>query len=150
VAVKKKCKHSRRIGKEIKIMKRRVIPCLVMVVAASLVLLSLGCATQRTPYWYTVTGSGALSADYAPGQARLMARKAAEEDARRQLLEAAKGVAIDSRTTVKDFMLQDDYIRSRVQGYIRGAQILDTRFNNDGTVEVDMRIDLNGIRDLVR
>jgi hypothetical protein len=79
-----------------------------------------------------------------------MARKAAEEDARRQLLEAAKGVAIDSRSTVKDFMLQDDYIRSRVQGLIRGAEILDSRYKDDGSVEVDMRLDLNHVRDLIR
>jgi hypothetical protein len=121
-----------------------------LIILTTLMLLSVGCATHRAPNWYTVTGSGALSADYPPAQAKLMARKAAEEDARRQLLEAAKGVSIDSRSTVKDFMLQDDYIRSRVQGYIRGAQILDMRYDEDGTVHVDMRIDLNRVRDLIR
>jgi len=79
-----------------------------------------------------------------------MAKRGAIADAQRQLLESAKGIAIKSNTTVQDFMTRNDHIRSRVEGVIRNAEILDTRYNPDGTCEVDMRLDMNRIRDTIR
>jgi len=121
---------------------------------ASLMFLS-GCAynvapDNAGPDWYNVTGTGVAPEGMNPAQARLMAKQAAVSDARRQLLETAKGVAINSHTTVENFMTQNDYIRSRVDGIIRMSPVLDTRYNNDGTCEVDMRIDLNQICNVVR
>lgn len=109
-----------------------------------------GCAYNVAPDWYNVTGTGVASASANPAQSRLMAKQAAISDARRQLLEVTKGVAIDSHTTVENFMTRNDYIRSRVDGIIRMSPILDTRYNDDGTCEVDMRIDLNQVRNVVR
>ena len=116
---------------------------------ASLMFLS-GCAYNVAPDWYNVTGTGVAPEGMNPAQARLMAKQAAVSDARRQLLETAKGVAINSHTTVENFMTQNDYIRSRVDGIIRMSPVMDTRYNNDGTCEVDMRIDLNQIHNVVR
>jgi len=116
---------------------------------ASLMFLS-GCAYNVAPDWYNVTGTGVASEGMNSAQARLMAKQAALRDAQRQLLETAKGVAINSHTTVENFMTQNDYIRSRVDGIIRMSPVMDTRYNNDGTCEVDMRIDLNQIRNVVR
>ncbi len=111
-------------------------------------LLAAGCAT--VPDWYTVTGTGAAdNSGLSSSQRRLMAREAAKVDARRQLLEAAKGLQIDSRTTVRDFITQSDEINARLTGIIRGAQITDERVLNDGTVEVDMRLDMNRVKHLV-
>ena len=114
-----------------------------------LVMFLSGCASHLPPAWYMVTGTG-MSEGINPAQARLMAKRAAELDARRQLLEHAKGVVINSNSTVQDFMTRNDYIRSRVEGIIRDAEIVDTRYNDDGTCEVDMRIDMNQIRNTVR
>lgn len=111
-------------------------------------LISLGCA--KPPNWYTVTGTGMADENLLPQQRRLMARRAAIEDAWRQLLEAAKGVQIDSRTTVRDFITQDDAIRSRVEGIIRGAQIIDEEALPDGSYEVKMSLDMNRIKYLIR
>lgn len=83
-------------------------------------------------------------------QARAMAKRAAEMDAQRQLLELAKGVRLQSGTTVQNMMLQDDRIRGQVEGIIRGARTVDTRYLPDGTVEVDMEFDLNSVRYNVR
>jgi len=86
----------------------------------------------------------------AQAQARAMARRAAQMDGQRQLLEMAKGIRIDSSTSVQDFMLRDDSIRSRIEGIIRGAREVDTRYLPDGTVEVVLEFDMNQVRYNVR
>ncbi len=114
-------------------------------------MVSTGCSKPVLPDWYTVTGTGVADESLPPAQARLMAMRAAREDAWRQLLEAAKGIQIDSATSVRDFIAQDDAIRSRVMGVIRGAQqIGEPRYLRDGSVEIDMRLDMNRVRYLVR
>jgi hypothetical protein len=85
-----------------------------------------------------------------PAQERAKARRAAKVDAWRQLLEMAKGVQISSTTTVQDFMLVNDSNRARVEGIIRGAREVDTRYMPDGSVEVDMEFDMNQVRYNVR
>ncbi len=75
-------------------------------------------------------------------QARLMAERAAKVDAMRNLLEQAYGVTISSNTTVRDFITQNDTIRARVDAFIRGAKVIDTRYLSDGSVEIEMEITL--------
>jgi hypothetical protein len=93
----------------------------------------------------TVTGKALVS-----GQARLLARRAAEVDARRKLMEYVKGARIDSYTTVENFMLKSDRINSQVRGIIMGARVVDTRYFGDGTCEVDIQFDLSRVKNLVR
>lgn len=57
-------------------------------------------------------------------QARPLARRAAVADAQRNLLEITKGVKIDSRTTVENFMVSEDIIKSHVEGVVKGARIV--------------------------
>lgn len=102
------------------------------------------------PEWLVVTGTGAPAKDKPAAQGKLLAKRAAEMDARRALLEQIKGVKIDSRTYVKDYLTQNDSIRSEIDGLVKGAQILTTRFNDDGTVEVDIRIDLKKVKKLIK
>jgi len=83
-------------------------------------------------------------------QARLMAEEAAKKDGLRQILEQLKGVVITGSTTVENFMTTDDRIRARVEGIIRGARVVDTRYNEDGTVEVDMVLEHPDISQVVR
>jgi len=73
-------------------------------------------------------------------QARLMAERAAKLDAYRNLLEQAYGVIIHSNTSVRDFVTQSDTIRARVEAYIKGAKVIDTRYLSDGSVEVEMEL----------
>jgi len=82
--------------------------------------------TQYTPI-YTTRG-------------RLAAEKAAQLVADRNLLEQIQGVLINSQTTVQDFALQNDQVTSRVEGMIRGAETVSTRYFSDGTVEVTRRV----------
>ncbi|MBN1515691.1 LPP20 family lipoprotein [Candidatus Sumerlaeota bacterium] len=78
-------------------------------------------------------------------QARLMAKRAAITDGQRQMLEIVKGVEIDSRTKVRDFITESDEINSRVHGVIRGAETVDTRYLDDGSCEVDLELQVRNL-----
>jgi hypothetical protein len=114
-----------------------------------ILLLITGCSMNH-PDWYNVTGTGIAPAGASVATSKIKAKRAAILDGQRQLLEAAKGIHISSETMVEDFMTKNDYIHSRVEGFIRTSEILDTRHFDDGTCEVDMRIDMNQVRDIVR
>lgn len=114
------------------------------------VMLVAGCGINREPDWYVVTGSGVAPASSIEAQETLLAKRAAELDARRKLLETAKGTTVQSETTVQDFMTVKDNIRTKVYGVIRNAEIIDTRYYPDGICEVDMRLDMNRVKDAVR
>jgi len=92
-----------------------------------------------------VTGSGAPSPD-APNiaVARLGAERVAKLDAMRNALEAIQGVWIDSQTTVKNAMLESDVIRSKVQGFVQGARVVETKYLSDGAIQVVVEVSLRG------
>ncbi len=95
------------------------------------------------PVILRATGSGAPPPGArSPAQARLMALRVAKLDALRELLEQAYGVTIAAGSTVRDFALGDDLVRSRVDAFIKGAWVAEERLLADGTVEVDMEIAL--------
>lgn len=75
-----------------------------------------------------------------PQQAKLMAKKAAISDAQRNLAETIYGVRLDSRTTVRNFVTENDEIRTNVEAILRGAQVVDTRWDPDGVCTVRMEI----------
>ncbi len=77
-------------------------------------------------------------------QRRLMAMRAAKSDAQRNLLELIKGVKVDSNTSVENFMVKEDIIRTNVSGVVKGAHIVKESFQEqpDGSIlaTVVMRI----------
>lgn len=81
-------------------------------------------------------GSGVPREGETGTAAKLNAERAAELDARRNLLEKIAGVQIDAQTTVKDFMTQNDQVRARVQAVLAGADISEPKYLEDGSVEV--------------
>jgi hypothetical protein len=87
-----------------------------------------------------------------PAQAKLMAQRGATVDAQRNLLEIIKGVNITSETTVKDMMASSDFIYSRIDGVVKGAQIIGEPVEKNGYIELKMRVPLyetNGIAPIV-
>lgn len=93
----------------------------------------------------TVTGSGAVKAGGNTGQQRLLAERAAQADAYRQLAEAVNGVQVFAETTVKDFVSESDVIRLQVKALIRGAKrVGKPRYLSDGTVEIDLKMPIFG------
>ncbi|MFB3924815.1 MAG: LPP20 family lipoprotein [Syntrophales bacterium] len=81
---------------------------------------------------------------YGKPQARPMALRAAQVDAYRNLLEIVKGVRVDAATEVRDFTVSNDVIRAQVEGLVKGAQVVKRDYLSDGTVEVTLRMSLNG------
>lgn len=93
----------------------------------------------------TAVGIGAPPAQPAnPAQARAMAERAAQVVAYRNLLEAVKGVRVDSTTLVENFMVTSDVIRTEVSGIIQGATVMDKKYMSDGSVEVTVGMKLTG------
>ena len=87
-----------------------------------------------------------------PAQAKLMAKRGATVDAQRNLLEIIKGVNITSETTVNDMITSSDFIYSRIDGVIKGAQMVGEPIEKDGIIEVKMRVPLyesNGLAPVV-
>lgn len=92
-----------------------------------------------------VTGSGAPPDRGNQAQKRLMAVRAAKADAFRQLVEIINGVHVNSETVVKDFVTESDVIKTKVEGLIKGAELVgEPRYMSDGSVEVDLQIKLFG------
>ena len=93
----------------------------------------------------TAVGIGAPPATPAnAAQARAMAERAAQVVAYRNLLEAVKGVRVDATTTVENFMVTSDVIRTEVSGFIQGAMIMDKKYMSDGSVEVTVGMKMSG------
>jgi hypothetical protein len=70
--------------------------------------------------------------------ARVTTKRAAVTDCYRKLAEKIYGVVIDSSTTVENFAVKDDTIRTTVQGIVRGARETSSQYFSDGSVRVTM------------
>jgi len=77
-------------------------------------------------------------------QARAMAERAAYIVALRNLLETVKGVRVDAETVVENYLVKSDVIRTRVDGIVKGARIVNTQYMSDGSVEVLVAMPMRG------
>lgn len=84
-------------------------------------------------------------------QAKLMAIRAAELDARRKLAEELDGLHITSNTTVRDFVAQKDDIRTSMLTFQQGAKVVEgsEKVAPDGTVEVTVEINPQPLMDSI-
>ncbi|BBD06968.1 hypothetical protein [Desulfovibrio ferrophilus] len=91
------------------------------------------------------SGTGAPPANAANlAQARAAARRAAVLDARRNLMEVVGQVRIDSQTTVRNLLVQNDLVTSRVQGILAHSTIVAEQMLADGSVRVTVSVPLTG------
>ena len=79
-----------------------------------------------------------------PEHGRALAITAGAVLARQELLALARGMAIDSRTTVQAAMVANSVTEARVSGVIRGAQVVQTRDLGGGAVEVTVAVPATG------
>lgn len=97
------------------------------------------------PSWVNETrrceGFGAIDVTRPAGQAKLMARRAASLDAKRNLLEQILGLRIDSKTVVRDMVAEQDRIDAQTSGIVKGAREVGAHFGPD-TVTVTVEIPL--------
>lgn len=77
-----------------------------------------------------------------PAQARAMAIRGATVVAQRNLLEIVKGVNVTSETTVEDLITTKDFIVTRIDGVVKGAQMVGQPRVEDGSVKVRLRMPL--------
>ncbi|MFO0698060.1 MAG: LPP20 family lipoprotein [Nitrospira sp.] len=77
-----------------------------------------------------------------PLQAKEMTRKAAWSVALRNLMEVVKGVHVDSTTTVSNFVTTNDEVRTRVEGFVRGARLVKERELSDGSGSIETTVEL--------
>ncbi|MFB3892854.1 MAG: hypothetical protein ACE15C_12605 [Phycisphaerae bacterium] len=99
-----------------------------------------------------VKGSAALDADNPnKAQARLMAFRGAELDARRKIAEQLNGLVITSKTNVKDFVAQSDDIRTAMLTFQQGAHVVEgsQKLAEDGTATVEVEIELKPLWDMI-
>lgn len=107
-----------------------------------------------TPEWahkiIKVTGSG-VPPEHVTNtqQRRLMAKRAAQLDAYRNLAEEVKGLKINARTTVEEFITTSDEIKSKIDAFIRGARVVAVRYLEDDSCEVDLELPLDGLVPLI-
>ncbi|GBE29290.1 MAG TPA: hypothetical protein ENH10_01795 [Bacteroidetes bacterium] len=71
--------------------------------------------------------------------------RAAELDALRQILETIKGIRINSETTVEEFMLDSDRIRTQIEGVAKNfRRVGDPVYQSDGSIELTVEMDITG------
>jgi len=79
------------------------------------------------------------------GQSRYKAIRSAKVVAYRELLEVLQGLYLYGETTVRDGMLESDIIRTRVQGFLRGAIECGKKYYpHRGYAEVCLRLYIKG------
>jgi hypothetical protein len=77
-------------------------------------------------------------------QARAMATRGAVVVAQRNLLEIVKGVNVVGETTVQDMATTSDYIYTRVEGLVKGAEQVGQAREMNGMMEVTLRMPIYG------
>lgn len=103
----------------------------VFALIVAMAMMLMGCtafaATDITDGVIKVEGVGALQNPNAAAGYR-----AAKMDAMRNALEEAQGVYIDSETTVRDSVMASDVIKTRINGMIKGAKVVQKYKDADG------------------
>ena len=96
-----------------------------------------------------VTGYGvgkAVYKDTSPGQYRLTGIQAARMDAQRQLVNCIEGIQVTAESSMADFALEYDTVKTRTAGLVKNAmEVGEPKYNSEtGTWEVTMEMKLYG------
>lgn len=83
-----------------------------------------------------------------PAQARVRAKRAAIDEAYARLLEMVQEVRVDAESTTRNFVNEHRAVRTKVEGFIKNAEIEKLRHFEDGSYQVMMRMPLHGQKGL--
>lgn len=145
-------------------MKRRIPIFYMVFLVVGLCVASLACAAETGEINWAEgfvsavgTGAAAKTESRSLAQLRPLAKRAAMADAYRNLLETIKGVKVDSTTTVENFMVTQDVIKTQIEGIVKGARIFKEGYETqqDGSLlaTVEMHICISscpGARSIVQ
>ncbi len=138
---------------------RPLRPFLTLLVTGVMVVPLAGAGAQQQEQEYPEPGAftidwerqvvivhslGAPNTSFPQPAWRTSALRAARQAAYRDLLEAVKGVAVTSTTTVENAMLTSDIIRSHVEGTVFDFRVLDTRYYETMDVGIIVEMPLTG------
>lgn len=113
-------------------LKKIVVLCVVALVSLS------ANSFDRNMY---LTGQIKVKGESGPNQNRYSAIRSAQLIAQRNLLEVIGGLQLTASSTLRDGILQDDTIMTQVQGYLKGATVLEEHYNpQDGSASVVLGI----------
>lgn len=91
-----------------------------------------------------VDGFGSVPSGMPLARGKLMARRAAIVDAQRNLLESIKGISVDSETTMENYIVTSDVVRTKVNGIVTGVRPISEEFK-DGVYHVVIAAPLYGV-----
>lgn len=91
-----------------------------------------------------VTGTGFPpdNTNFSIERKKKMAERAAVVDGYRKLLERVVEIRVDSKTTIQNYVTQNDTITVKIDGIVKGAKQVAVRHHKGGMAEVDMEITL--------
>lgn len=89
-------------------------------------------------------GFGSVPTGMPLARGKLMARRAAIVDAQRNLLESIKGISVDSETTMENYIVTSDVVRTKVNGIVTGVRPISEEFK-DGVYHVVVEAPLYGV-----
>ncbi len=133
--------------KKLSVLVISMLVCFALTVQAQYVTQTFG--ENQTVNWSTqvvrATGVGAPNPNLPIAAQRSTAIRAAQLDAIRNLLETIKGIYLTSETTVRNSMVENDVIRTRVEGLAQNyKQVEGPRYMSDGSVEVVVEMPITG------
>lgn len=109
---------------------------------------SVEAAAQWNEGRITAEGFGTPPANAYGAKANIMARRAAIVDAQRNLAEQVNGVQVDAETTVENFVINSDIVKTKVSALIKGAVVVEEHAMPDGSYRVVMSMPLYGAQGL--
>ena len=119
---------------------------------ATLPTLTMMQAAEAAPQWeqgtITAEGFGTPPMGTYGSKASIMARRAAIVDAQRNLAEQVSGVQVDAETTVENYVISSDLVKTKVSALIKGAVVVEEQMMPDGAYRVVMSMPMYGTQGL--
>ena len=125
---------------------------LYMAPNADIPTLTLMQAAEAAAQWeqgtITAEGFGTPPMGTYGSKASIMARRAAIVDAQRNLAEQVSGVQVDAETTVENYVISSDLVKTKVSALIKGAVVVEEQMMPDGAYRVVMSMPMYGTQGL--
>lgn len=77
------------------------------------------------------------------GRRKILAKRAAQLDAYRNLLEAVKGVQVTSDISLENMMQESNTVTTQTIGMVKGMRLVEVVYSNDGGCEVTVEVNID-------